>query len=473
MHHNDFVSPFYAATSPGTDTEQGSLAMDLTMVIVKLYFETKGNIEKKLGDVANIAVGYWPFYIVPINANNAYILEGRGLYSEKIRTRVLQTKLPVLSTFLDEGSIDRFVGSMDKFVARCEGYQGFEREEKKIDGLIPVSAFQSYFVYYFKNIKKPYLDTSFSEAPSMSDTAVKYMHDEILKIFDDEPITFMKQQHALFDNLCKRWIAKLDEMIKEQVQDPVESLKTKGEWQYPELAGPVDQSLDTLKGQIREIRASAKNQDVKASITLADQAINSSNEIAKALDDYRRNLKSLDDKITSEKNGIETERKYWQDSIEAIRRLQERMLQAVKGFEDQEAIIRSEFLEERTISFKTGKVVTCGMPVFLLNFLKKGKQETRAMAPVILEEVSLFHKNPFKEPKGFSEFEKMMSDYFTKAQNAFEVQQNMKKQDIFTLPNLKIDVSNGIDRMLDLGYLDKKKHGEIRDDELHNIFTKG
>jgi hypothetical protein len=473
MHHNDFVSPFYAATSPGTDTEQGSLAMDLTMVIVKLYFETKGNIEKKLGDVANIAVGYWPFYIVPINANNAYILEGRGLYSEKIRTRVLQTKLPVLSSFLDEGTTDRFVGSMDKFVGRCEGYQGFEREEKKIDGLIPVSAFQNYFVYYFKNIKKPYLDTSFSEAPSMSDTAVKYMHDEILKIFDDEPITFMKQQHVLFDNLCKKWVAKLDEMIKEQIQDPVESLKTKGEWLYPELAGPVDQSLDTLKGQIREIRASAKNQDVKASITLADQAIGSSNEIAKALDDYRRNLKNLDDKITSEKNAIDSERKYWQDSIEAIRRLQERMLQAVKGFEDQEAIIRSKFLEERTISFKTGKVVTCGLPVFLLNFLKKGKQETRAMAPVILEEVSMFHKNPFKEPKGFSEFEKWMSDYFTKAQNAFEIQQNMKKQDIFTLPNLKIDVSNGIDRMLDLGYLDKKKHGEIRDDELHNIFTKG
>ncbi len=288
MHHNDYVNPFYAATSPGTDTEQGSLAMDLTMVIVKLYFETKGNIEKKLGDIANIAVGYWPFYIVPINANNAYILEGRGIYSEKIRTRVLQTKLPVLSAFLDEGTVDRFVGSMEKFVGRCEGYQGFEREEKKIDGLIPVSAFQSYFVYYFKNIKKPYLDTSFSETPSMSDTAVKYMHDEILKIFDDEPITFMKQQHALFDNLCKKWVAKLDEMIKEQIQDPVESLKSKGEWLYPELAGPVDQSLDTLKGQIREIRASAKNQDVKASITLADQAIGSSNEIAKALDDYRR-----------------------------------------------------------------------------------------------------------------------------------------------------------------------------------------
>jgi hypothetical protein len=466
MHTNDYVTPFYSSTTPGTDTEQGSLAMDLTMVIVKLYFETKGNIEKKLGDIANIAVGYWPFYIVPINANSAYILEGRGLFSEKIRTRVLPTKLPAVSTFLDEGTIDRFVGSMDKFVAKCEGYQGYEREEKKIDGLIPVSAFQSYFVYYFKNIKKPYLDVAFSESPSMSDTAVKYMHDEILKIFDDEPINFMKQQHTAFDNLCKKWIAKLDGLIKAQVQDPVEALKTKGEWLFPELAGPVDQSLDTLKGQIREIRSSAKNQNIKGSITLADQAI-------KALDDYRRNLKNLDDKITSEKNTIESERKYWQDSIEAIRRLQERLLQAMKGFEDQEAVIRSKFLAERTISFKTGKVVTCGMPVFLLNFIKKGKQETRAMAPVILEEVSLFHKNPFKEPKGFSDFEKAAADQFTKAQNAFEVQSNIKKQDIFTLPNLKIDVSNGIDRMKDLGYLDKKKHGEIRDDELHNIFTKG
>ncbi|NMC06283.1 MAG: hypothetical protein GYA24_13790 [Candidatus Lokiarchaeota archaeon] len=473
MHTNDYVTPFYSSTTPGTDTEQGSLAMDLTMVIVKLYFETKGNIEKKLGDIANIAVGYWPFYIVPINANNAYILEGRGLYSERIRTRVLPTKLPALSSFLDEGTIDRFISSMDKFVGKCEGFQAFEREEKKIDGLIPVSAFQNYFLYFFKNIKKPYLDTSFSEAPSMSDTAVKYMHDEILKIFDDEPITFMKQQHAAFDGACKKWIATLEANIKGQVQDPVQSLKTKGEWLFPELAGPVDQAIDTLKGQTREIRASGKNQNIKASITLADQAINSSNEIAKALEDYRRNLKNLDDRITSEKNAIESERKYWQDSIEAIRKLQERMLQAMKGFEDQENVIRSKFLAERTISFKSGKVATCGMPFFLLNFIKKGKQETRAMAPVILEEVSMFHKNPFKEPKGFSDFEKAGSDHFTKAQNAFEVQSNMKKQDIFTLPNLKIDVSNGIDRMKDLGYLDKKKHAEIRDDELHNIFTKG
>nr|MDO8084731.1 hypothetical protein [Candidatus Sigynarchaeum springense] len=473
MHHNDYVTPFYASTTPGTDTEQGSLAMDLTMVIVKLYFETKGNIEKKLGDIANIAVGYWPFYIVPINANNAYILEGKGLFSEKIRTRVLMTKLPAIGSFLDEGTIDRFIGSMDKFVAKCEGYQGFEREEKKIDGLIPVSAFQSYFMYFFKNIKKPYLDTSFSESPSMSETAVKYMHDEILKIFDDEPINFVKQQHGEFDKLCKKWIAKIEALIADQVQDPVESLKMKGEWLYPELASPVDQTIDMLKGQVKEIRASAKNEDVKASITLADQAINSSKEIANALDDYRRNLKNLDDKIAAEKNRIESDRKYWQDSIEAIRRLQERMLQAAKGFEEQEAVLRSKFLEERTISFKSGKVVTCGMPDFLINFLKKGKQETRVLAPVILEEVSLFHKNPFKDPKGFGDFEKWTSEYFTKAQNAFEVQQNIKKQDVFTLPNLKIDVSNGIDRMLDLGYLDKKKHGEIRDDELHNIFTKG
>ncbi|MBN2154054.1 MAG: hypothetical protein JW839_21535 [Candidatus Lokiarchaeota archaeon] len=473
MHNNDYVTPFYSSTTPGTDTEQGSLAMDLTMVIVKLYFETKGNIEKKLGDIANIAVGYWPFYIVPINANNAYVLEGRGLFSEKIRTRVVMAKLPALAAHLDEGTIDRFVSSMEKFVGRCEGYQGFEREEKKIDGLIPVSVFENYFVFFFKNMKKPYLDTSFAESPSMSETAVKYMHDEILKIFDDEPLNFMKQQHGAFDKACKKWIANLEGLIKEQIQDPVASLKSKGEWLYPELAGPVDQSLDTLKGQVREIRASAKNQDVKASITLADQAIASSNEIARALDDYRRNLKALDDRIASEKSRIESERKYWQDSIEAIRRLQERMLQAVKGFEEQEAILRSQFIEERTISFKAGKVFTCGMPVFLLNFLKKGKQETRTLAPVILEEVSLFHKNPFKEPKGFGDFERWTGEHFTKAQNAFEVQQNIKRQDIFTLPNLKIDVSNGIDRMMDLGYLDKKKHGEIRDDELHNIFTKG
>nr|MDO8110079.1 hypothetical protein [Candidatus Sigynarchaeota archaeon] len=472
MHVNDYVTTFFATSTPGTDKEP-TIAMDLTLVIVKLYLQTNGNIEKKMGDLANIAVGYWPFYLVPINSNNAYLLEGRGLYTEKIQTRVIPTKIPAISQFLDEGSIDRFIGSIDKFVAKMEGFKNFERDEKKIDGLIPVSAFLNYFVNFFKDIKKPYMDCSWSVDPSISDTAVKYAHEEILKIFDDEPIDLVKNQQAELDKLCEKWVGKLDTMIKEQEQDPVQSLKNKGEWMFPELAGPADSMLENLRGSIKEIRATSKNEDVKASINLADQAINTNSEIAKALDDYRNNLKNIDDKIAQEKSSIDSERKYWQDSIDGIRRIQERMRQAAKGFEDQENILRKKFLEERTISFKTNKVATCGMPVYLLNFLKKGKQETTVMAPIILEEVRTFHKNPYKEPKGFSDFEKWVTESFLKTQNAFDVQQNIKKQDIFTLPDLQIKVSNGIDDMLDLGYLDKKKHREIRDEELHNLFKKG
>jgi hypothetical protein len=453
--------------------EEPTLAMDMTLAIVKLYFDTKGNIEKKLGDLANIAIGYWPFYIVPINDNNAYLLEGKGLYSEKIQTRIDPTKIPILSTFLDEGTNDRFIGSIDKFVSKCEGYSGFPRDEKKIDGLIPTAAFQNYFVHLAKNAKKLYFDTWFALTPGISETAVKYAHEEMLKIFDDEPIEAMKKQQELLDELCDKWVAKLEDQLATQEQDPVQSLKNKGGWQFPELAGPVDSMIEKLQGQINDIRSTGKDEMVKESINLADQAIATTGDIDSALSDYRKSLKTLDDKINQEKSTIESDRKTWQSNIDSIRKIQERMRQAVKGFEDQENVFRSQFLENRTIAFKTDKVVTCGLPAFLLNFLKKGKQETTVMAPIILDEVSTFHKSPFKEPKGFGDYQKAIESWFLKPQNSYEVQNDIKKADIFSLPNIKIDVSNGIDHMLDLGYLDKKKHNEIRNEELHKLLTPG
>ena len=91
----------------------------------------------------------------------------------------------------------------------------------------------------------------------------------------------------------------------------------------------------------------------------------------------------------------------------------------------------------------------------------------------MLEEVSTLHKNPFKEPKGYSEFEKSLTTYFTKSSNEYDVQTNIKQQDLLSLPNLSIEVSNGIDTFLDMGYLNKKTHGKIRDEELHKLLTKG
>lgn len=467
----DFVTPFYASMSP--INEDPSLAMDLTLAIVELFYNTKGNIEKKLGDLANIAIGYWPFYIVPINDNNAYLLEGKGLYNEKIKTRIDPTKIPMLSTFVDEGTIERFIGSIDKFVSKCEGFSGFDREEKKIDGLVPTGAFQNYFVNLFKNAKPLYFDTWFALNPGISETAVKYAHEEILKIFDDEPIEIMKKQQEALDELCEKWIAKIDDMLTNQEQDPVQSLKNKGAWQFPELAGPVDGMIEQLQGQVNSIRSAGRDEQVKESINLADQAIATDRDIDGALDDFRKNLKNLDDKITQERNDIDSDRKTWQSDIDSIRKIQERMRQAVKGFEDQEATFRSQFLEGRTVAFKSDKVVTCGLPTFLFNFLRKGKQETTVLAPIILDEVSTFHKSPFQEPKGYNDYEKMITEWFLKPQNAFEVQNNIKRADVFSLPNLKIDISNGFDHLLDIGYLDKKKHSEIRDQELHKLFVPG
>lgn len=472
MMTHDFVVPFYSSKTAQGD-EAHDLAMDLTMVIVKLYFETKGKIEKKLGDLENIAIAYWPFYLVPINANNAYVLEAKGLYGEKVKTKVMKGKMPAIGQYMDESSIDGFIKAIDRFVGEVEKYPGFEREEKKIDGLVNIPAFVNYFVHLFKNARKPYLDSSFSLDPSLTETAVNYTHEEILKIFDVEPVQYLKQQEAEVEKACAAWVAKIEALIAKQEQDPILSLKKKGEWAYPQLADPLDARIATLKEQAAELRAQGKRELVKEAIALADQAINTSSDNTRLLEEHRRNLKNLEDKTHQEKNNIEAERKYWQDAVARIRAIAERMRQAVKGFEDQEKTLRSKFLEERTIAFKTSKVVTCGMPVFLLNFSKKGKIETVVRAPVVLEEVSMFHKNPFQEPKGFNEFEKFMNDWFLKSQNEYEVQRNIKGQDIYSLPNLKIAVSNGIDRLLDLGYLDKKKHKEIRDEEIHQLFTKG
>nr|MDO8116970.1 hypothetical protein [Candidatus Sigynarchaeota archaeon] len=200
MYTNDFVTPFFSSTTTSLNDE-ANLAMDLTQIIVKLFFEAGKKIEKKFGNLENIACAYWPFYMVPINANNAYVLEAHGVYSEKIKTKVMTSKLPTIGQDLDEASIDRFIKSMDKYVGRMEGYPTFEREEKKIDGLISSATFGSYFVHLFKASRKPYLDISFVVEPTMSETAVNYMHEEIIKIFDDEPVTWMHNMQAEYEKL--------------------------------------------------------------------------------------------------------------------------------------------------------------------------------------------------------------------------------------------------------------------------------
>ena len=471
MHTNDFSAPFYGSSSTKIDKEP-SLEMDLTMLIVKLYFETKGKIEKKYGDLNNIACGYWPFYIVPINTNNAYVLEGNGLFSEKIKTIVDKNNLPMVSQFIEETSVKDFIRSMEKFVNKIEAYDKFSREEKKIDGLIPIDEFTSYFMHLFKGTKKPYLDSSYNVEPTLSKNAVEYAHEEILKIFNDEPIEFLKKQGQEFEELVNKWLTKIEKNLETQIQDPIESLKKRGEWLFPILTEQIDGNISALQETLKEIRKNAKQELINETISATDLSINKSYDITHVLEEYKRSLKELDDKINEEKNRIERERTEWDGAIETLRDLIERERLAIKGFEDQEKKRRSKFIEGRTIAFKTDKVVTCGFPSYLLNFSKKGKMQTLVRAPLILEEVSLFHKNPYKEPKGYNEFEKSITNWYTKSQNEYEVQKNIKAQDIFSLPNLKIGVSNGIDKLLDLGYLNKKKHGKIRDDELHSLFSK-
>jgi hypothetical protein len=468
MFTPDFVTPFF---SPVIE-EQNPLAMDLTIAIVKLYFQTKGGIERKKGDLNNIAISYWPFYLVPINTNNAYFIEAKSLYSDRVKTRVNNVKLPNVTQDVDEASIDSFVKSIDKYVGKVEGFSNFERDEKKLDGFIPAASFSNYFQSLLRTIRQPYMDSSFSLDPTVSENAVNYTHQEVLKLFDDGPIDQMKSQQEQFESLCDKWIAKIENFMGDQIQDAVDSLKKKGDWLWPRPSDALDQTIDKLQDQLKILRTKGEEENVKESIMDADLASNTSADINRMLDDYKRNLRNLDDKVREETISIDEKRKGWQDSITTIRAIEERMQRAVRGFEDQEHTIRSKFLEDRTISFKTEKVVACGIPVLLLNFSRKGKMETTVMAPVILEEVSAFHKNPFKEPKGFSDFEKSVTDWFLGKQNEYEVQKSIKQQDLFSMPNLVIDVSNCIDKLLDLGYLDKKKHGAIRDDEVHNLFRK-
>ncbi|MFX0099921.1 MAG: hypothetical protein ACFFCS_10080 [Candidatus Hodarchaeota archaeon] len=473
MFTPDCVCPFFQSASGQSinDTLIFDFNMDLSVIITKLFFETggSGKVEKKLGDLQSIAVCYWPIYLVPIDDSNAYVLDGKNLYSQKVKTKVDMASLPGLNE-IDEGSIDSFVKSLEKHVGKMEGFKNFKREEKKIDGMISKNAFGDYFIPLLKKLEKPYNDNSFSLEPTLTANTVDFMHEEIKKVFDTDVFDWARNDASEVQKLCEKWIEKIELDIQNQEQDPVLSLKKKAEWNYPVMPTAVDGLIDTLKGQITQLRNNEKNEALKESIIIADQAASNSNEINKIMNDYAQKLKDLEQKIRQEEDIIAGERNYWQDTIERIKVLLERERNAAKGFEDDEKSNQSRFLEERTIRFKTDRVVVCGVPIYLLNFVKKGKMTTLVRAPVLLEPVGTLRKTPFMEPKGYSEFEKTVSDWLLKSQNEYEIQKNIKNQDMLALPNLKIYISDGIDKLLDLDYLKKKKHTKLQE-EIHEIIT--
>ncbi|MBD3186823.1 hypothetical protein GF325_08360 [Candidatus Bathyarchaeota archaeon] len=474
MKSFDYVCPFVQSTSSSSIKASFDFAFDLTAAIIKLFFETKGKIEKKLGDLTNIAVAYWPFYIVPINNNNSYIIEAKNSYEQKVKTRVDSSKLPSLLQDVDEADVDRLVKSLEKHVSKVESHHKFNMEEKSISGFIPPDAFLNYFIHLFKRVQEPYLDSFYPVSPELSESAVQFIHDDLLNIFDDTALEWARDDLAEFEKLCNKWIGKIETLIENQESDPIESLKKKGQWNFPILVEGIDATAASMKEMFSKIRGMAKQENLKETIILTDRSINSTDDIKKTLEDYRDALDQLERQIRHEADEIEAQRKAWEDAIADLRDLLERERNAVQDFEESEKLRRSKFISEHTFAFKTSKVVLCGVPVFLLNFMdKKGRMTTEVRTPVILEEVSLFHKNPFKEPKGFSEFEKLVSNWMLKSQNEYEVQSNIKSQDLFSLPNLSIEVSKGIDEFRDMGYLDKKKHSKIRDDELHHLLKKG
>ncbi|MHA1681726.1 MAG: hypothetical protein ACTSUE_12015 [Promethearchaeota archaeon] len=475
MKNFDYVTPFVQSTTTSSVKASFSFEFDLTSVIIKLYFDTGGKIEKKYGDLVNIAVAYWPFYIVPINASNAYIIEGKNLYGDKLDTKIQVSSLPALAQDVDEADAERFVKSLEKHVSKMEGYNGFPKEHKKIEGLIPKVMFQEYFVHLFKKLQKPYLDSYYPVPVDITENAVNFSHEEITKLFDDAAIDWASKDLEAMEGLCKKWIEKIQDLIDTQETDPIASLKKKGKYNFPVLIDGIDGLIANLKESVSNLRAQSKQEQLKESINRADTTINDSNEVTKILSDYRGNLKQLDDLIQHEVQEIEAQRKVWLQSIEKIRALQERERIAVTEFQESERSRRSRFLSERTISFKTDKVVLCGVPLFLLNFQNKknGKVSTMVLAPVLLEEASMLHKSPYRYPKGHDDFEKSANKWLLKPQNEYEVQSNIKSQDMLSLPNLTIEVSNGIDDFLDMGYLKKKTHKKIRDDELHQLLKKG
>ncbi|MHA1791606.1 MAG: hypothetical protein ACTSVI_03110 [Promethearchaeota archaeon] len=474
MINYDYVCPFIQVAANKSIKEKFDFSFDLTSVIIKLFFETKGKIEKKLGDLINIAVAYWPFYMVPIDANRAYVVEGKNLYNDKIATKVVVSKMPSISQNLEEGDLDKFIRSLEKHVNKMENYSRFDREEKQIEGIIPTNAFKSYFYHFFRLVQKPYLDSFYSINPDLSESAVNFIHEEISKVFNPEPVEFAKKDLNELEKVCDKWIKKTQDLIDNQELDPIKSLKNKGKWTFPILSENAEKIVGNLNEAIGDLRAKAKSEVLKESITQADQCINWSDEIKRVFADYKERLKHLEDVIRSEKNEIDAQHQYWVESIEKIRSLIERARKAVRGFEDQELQRQSMFISNKTIAFKTDKVVSCGLPVFLLNFQnrKSGKMETLVRAPLLLEELSKLQKNPFTEPKGYKEFQKYMDDWFLKKQNEYEIQSAIKNQDMFSLPNLSIQVSNGIDDFLDMGYLNKKTHAKIRDEELHALLKK-
>ena len=76
------------------------------------------------------------------------------------------------------------------------------------------------------------------------------------------------------------------------------------------------------------------------------------------------------------------------------------------------------------------------------------------------------------ETSSFNDFQSIVSKYFLKEMSEFELQSNIKNQDMFSIPNLSIEVSNNIDEFLDMGYLKKKTHNQIRDKEIHQLLRK-
>ncbi|MHA1369513.1 MAG: hypothetical protein ACTSWN_07805 [Promethearchaeota archaeon] len=471
MYTNDYVAPFFQ----GEDTDlkiNFNLYKDISALIIKKFFETGGKIEKKLGDLISLAVGYWPFYIVPLGSGNAYILDGKSVYKDKIKTWIVKEKLPDVAKILDESSIDAFISSMEKHVRQIEVFRSFEREEKVIDGLIPVNAFQTYFLKFFRRLEKPYYDSSFALEPSLSSNAVEFIHEEVMKIFNDDIFRWMDEEEKKVKDLCQKWISKIQKLLDDQEQDPVQSLKNKGLWHYPQIPDSISALLENTEKIVDDIKNNGEEEKVGENINLCDQGLNKTFDIKKVFEDYKRSLKALDEQIRLEANEIAAERKYWQESIDKIRSLIEREIQAIKAFRESETQFRNTFINERGITFKTDKVVSCGVPIFLMNFQKKDKVDTYLNIPLLVGQASKFGKNPFVENKSYNEFSKAAQEIFLKSLSEIELQKNIQNQDLFTLPNLKIHVSDGIDKFLELGFIDQKRQSKIQE-ELQAIFTKG
>ncbi len=489
---------------------KNQLYTDIGLSIALLANDYSPKSFSKYGKLQAVAPAYWPFELIPLDANYCYVSDLLFKTSAKLPIGKFSGLFNAQKRFkANTGS--EFLEKLKDGLREIQDPKTYEFRNETLDGLMEPPYFEI-IKPFFMNLGHLFFDSFF-----ILDWDIrKINHNENLtlfsKYFDPAP---ERELSAIADDtqtLINEWIEKLQELLmeeKKKKKDPslekekkeierkladarnrepedAENLIKNGEFPFPNLDSDFENELNGMKATVSNLRTVSKAanlvktegylMDLKRSVNnLARYLNNFENELQKmkknaenrerekqrAIDrereDIERQLKNLQKKIDESEKENTKNTEELTALIDELKEISRNLPKTIQNAQKTLENIRDTIIQQTLLPIKSDRIIV-GLPIYVF-FFAESKNEIGIRIPVLPQLIDNESRNNIKtivEKPHKNLIEDMFTYLNESKKRVEEVNRRCIQQNVLEYREAKRSIEEGIDRLNNNGIIQNK-----------------